>query len=129
MLVAKDLMSPDPIIVQTNADPSAILDVFLTKRVTALPVAKQSSEIIGMISEMNLVKIMVQHAVDGGGKKLGNYENHFEPATFVDEDDSLGNVVKALISSPTHRVLVWNKLEKIVGIVSPKDLLKVLAKT
>ncbi len=127
MLIAKDLMTKDPIVLQSNDDPRAILKIFLEKRLTALPVADQGSNILGILSEMNLVKIMVQFAADGKGKKIGNYSSLFLPAIFVTESDNLGNVVKAMVGSSTHRVLVRNKMEKVIGIISPKDLLRVLA--
>ena len=127
MLLAKDLMTPDPIIIHTNDDPREVLNVFLTKRITALPVDDIKGNILGILSEMNLVKIMVQFSTEGKGKKIGNYSSLLEPATFVKETDNLGSVVKSMVTSKTYRVLVKNKLEKVVGIISPKDLLKVLA--
>lgn len=129
MIAARDLMTPDPIVVQTSDDPREIHRVFLEKRFTALPVGDQNGNIIGILSEMNLVKIMVQFAVDGKSKKIGNYANHLESPVFVTESETLGNIVKAMVGSTTHRVLVRNKMEKVIGVISPKDLLRMLAGT
>jgi predicted transcriptional regulator len=126
MITAKDLMTADPIVIQTNDDPRSILKIFLTKKITALPVGTQS-EIVGMLSEMNLVKILVQNAKDGGNKKIGNYTTFLEPASFVLEDADIAAIVKAMVGSPTRRVLVRNNAHMTTGILSPKDLLRMLA--
>lgn len=127
MIQAKNLMTADPIVIQTNDDPTQILKVFLVRKLTALPVGDQKGDIVGILTEMNLVKIMVQHSIDGKGKKIGNYVSHFEKPAFVNDTDELGAIVRAMVGSTTHRVLVRNKAEKVIGVVSPKDLLKVLA--
>ncbi|MBI3542216.1 MAG: CBS domain-containing protein [Deltaproteobacteria bacterium] len=125
-MTAKVLMTPEPIFVQPNADPSEILRIFAEKKFTALPVGTESS-VMGVLSEMSLVKIMVQFSMEGKTKKIGDYMGLLEKATYVAQTAQLHDIVKAMVASTTHRVLVRDNFDKIVGILSPKDLLRVLS--
>lgn len=126
-MVAKDIMTADPFTILTNEDPNEIHRIFLTKKLTAIPISDQNGNVLGILSEMGLVKVIAQFRADGNNKKIGSYTSTLEKAAYVEDTESIGNIVKALVNSPTHRVLVRNKAEKVIGIISPKDLLRMLA--
>ena len=65
---------------------------------------------------------MIEHSRD----KLAHHSEYLRARHFVCvKRRHSTEVVKEMIKSPNHRVLVINKLKMLVGIISPKDILLV----
>lgn len=127
MTTASDVMTPNPITLDSS---TAILDavkLFIEKKISSVPVFSTMGDIAGQLTELVLVRIMVMYQLQPEKySKLAHCVELLEPAHFADPTDSITTVLKTIIKSPSRRVLVRSNGRKILGIISPKDLLKVL---
>jgi PAS domain S-box-containing protein len=58
--------------------------------------------------------------------KVGHHIDLLDPVAYISQDAPIIDVLKEMIASPTHRLLIRNDKEKIVGIISPKDLMRAM---
>lgn len=127
MRTAADIMTSKPKTTSTSEVLEDVVRLFLEQGVSSTPVIDISGEMIGMLSELTLVKAYMLHlARMHTGGKIANHTDLLDPVHFVFEDTPMSDVLKEILASPTHRVLVKNKKEKVVGIISPKDLMRAL---
>jgi PAS domain S-box-containing protein len=121
---AKDLMTEKPMHVQSGASIMEATDFFLEKEVTSAPVINPLGELLGVLTDLGLVKsFLLQHASISKHDKIAHHLEVLEKAEFVSEETAVLDVVKAMIKAKAHRVLVVNDKGKLTGIVSPTDIL------
>lgn len=129
MKTAKDIMTTKIRTIQSGDDLKTAMSLFLSNDFHFAPVVSSMGETLGLISELALVKAYLRHHLDPDkNEKINDHKDLIETATYVYEDASLDDVAKALIQSSDHRVLVQSPTtDKLVGIISPRDLLRLLA--
>ena len=127
MTTVSALMTKDPIVIRSSSMPKDVLVIFLESKVSGLPVLNPSGAILGFLNEGALVKILLQQAKTKDVQPIARYENFFTKAPSVLPTDLLPAVIKAMFESPSNRVLVSDSAGKLVGIISPKDVLRLLA--
>ena len=128
MKTAKDIMTPNPRFIGSGEQLKDTIEMFINYGLHYSPVVTPMGEILGFLSEFGLVKASLRHFLDTDKQeKVINHQDLLEEAITVYEDDSLDEVIKAMMKSPTRRVLVLNKTPRMIGIISPKDLLKYLS--
>jgi predicted transcriptional regulator len=126
---AKDLMTKDPIVIQSGWEIREAIHVFQEHNIHSAPVVTPLGEVLGMMTELSLVKASLRNYLDSGkSEKVVHHSDILEAAFFVNEEDSVGEVVKAMFQAPHHRILVMNKNKKIVGFISPKDIIGFVTK-
>lgn len=126
---ASEIMTPQPYIISTAMDIMEAAAFYTSHSITTAPVQNPLGEIMGLLSDIDLLKAVVQYktSAKSGHTKIIHAQEWFEPAMFIADTDGVAEVVKSLVVSPTHRVLVRDKNKKLVGIISPKDLLRSLS--
>jgi PAS domain S-box-containing protein len=125
MRQAKDLMTHNPKYIQSGEELRSAVSFFLQNDVRFAPVITPLGEIIGLLSEFSLVKASLRHYLDPEKhEKIIHHKDILEEVFFVEEEDSLDTVIKVLIKSPSHRIVVLSKQKKLMGIISPKDILR-----
>ncbi len=128
MKTARELMTPNPKFVQSGEELIETLQLFLTNEIHYAPVVTPMGKVLGLLSEISLVKASLRQYMESGKhEKVVHHQDLLEEAAFVIEDDGLDEVLKTLIKSPSHRVLVMSKTGKLIGIISPKDILALLS--
>lgn len=129
MADAKSVMTPNPYLLGSGASILEAVEEYNSKNFTTAPVITPLGEILGQLTDMDLMKALVHHKTQGSKySKVIHAQNYFVPVLYVDEDDHLKEVIRVMTQSSTHRVLVRDKREKIIGIISPKDILHKLHK-
>jgi len=126
-----------------------IKDAFLKllkMRISGLPVLDENSKLLGMFTEKDILKAILPGYLDKVGrfvyeanpkivkKKLleiqdltvGELMRH-EVVT-VDEDTTLCEVARLMLTQNVRRIPVLNKEKKVVGIVAREDILREFAK-
>lgn len=127
---AKSVMTPDPYLLGSGTSILDAVEIFNQKSFTSTPVITPLGEVLGQITDMDLMKALVHHKSQGAKySKVIHAKEYFHPVFFVDESEALTAVIRVMSQASTHRVLVQNKNKRIVGIISPKDILHRLHKT
>ena len=131
MKTAKDLMTSDPIIIQSGSDVRDQLKLFLDNDITSAPVLNPLGEILGSLNEVGLIKSYLVHKIqqkeNNQNMKVIHHKELLEPTEIVKETELATEVIRLMISSPNHRVVVVNNMKQVTGVISPKDILKFLA--
>lgn len=105
----------------------AAVQVMMSHHISSAPVLDNAGVLLGQISEIELLKSYIMVSKKGHASKvLNDFKNFFSSPTTIQESDPIEIVVKAIMSSPSHRALVMDKQNRLVGIISPKDILKFL---
>jgi CBS domain-containing protein len=127
MATAKDVMTADPIVLESSTSIMEAVDLFTKNKITSAPVKSTMGEVAGQLTEIGLVRALVLHQLQPEKyQKLAHCMDLLEEGSFVDPKDSITTVIKNLIKSPTKRVLVKTEGRQIHGIISPKDMMRVL---
>jgi PAS domain S-box-containing protein len=125
MRTAIDLMTPNPKMIASGENLHDVVRLFLTLGISTSPVINPMGEILGVLTELALVKAFMLHkAKFHSHDKIGHHIELLAPASYIRTNSSLGEIIKEIINSPTNRLLVKDDRKKIVGIISPKDLMR-----
>ena len=128
MKTAKSLMTPEPKHIQSGERLLDTIGLFFQNNIHYAPVITPTGEILGLLSEVSLVKAALRHYLDPGkNEKVYAHKDLLDPVFFVQDNDSIDDVVKAIMKSPSKRVLVKDFKDRLCGIISPKDILRFLA--
>jgi PAS domain S-box-containing protein len=127
MRFASDFMTPNPKMIGSDDTIVDVIRLFLEQGITSSPVVTPTGEILGVITELSLIKAYMLHrARFHKDDRIGHHMDLLEPISYVGVDSTIIQILSAMISSPTHRLLVKNERNKIVGILSPKDLMRAM---
>jgi CBS domain-containing protein len=127
MATAKDIMTVDPIVLEASASITDVVDLFMKNKISTAPVQSTTGDIPKQLTELALVRAMVLHQLQPEKySKLAHCMDLMSEGSFVAPNDSITTVIKAMIKAPTQRVLVKSEGRKILGIISPKDMMRVL---
>ena len=128
MTTAKDVMTASPFTLDTSASIAEAVALFSSKKISSVPVVSSMGDVAGHLTELVLVRALVMYQLQPEKfSKLAHCADLLSEAHFVEPTDSITIVLKAIIKSPTSRVLVRSQGRKVLGIISPKDLLKLLS--
>jgi CBS domain-containing protein len=122
---AKDIMSSRLIVAKEDMNVEDALKLLVNNKITGMPVVNGRGQMVGIISEYDII------ARVGAEKKL-------EPETFrgelpytkivdaVNEDTPLEDILNRFIKAKVRRLPVLDKDGRLVGIISRRDVMKVL---
>jgi len=130
MKTAKELMTPKPLVLQSGADVLDALKLFMDHDLHYVPVVTPLNEVLGLFSDFALSKAcLINYMTPQHQNKVISHQGLFVEASYVEEDSALDVVMRELSRAPSHRLLVVNKQRKLVGVISPKDVLRLLGGT
>lgn len=125
MRIAADFMTPNPKMIGSGEALVDVIKLFLSEGITSCPIINPLGEVMGVLTELALVKAYMLHqARFVNESRVGHHLELLDPVSYVGADSPIIEILRSMILSPTHRVLVKNKHGKIVGIISPKDLMR-----
>lgn len=110
--------------VVTIREDSTIYDALTTLRdhnITGLPVVSEDRQLIGIVSEKDLLKLMY---ITKKSKPVVK-EVMTKNVKCFDENDSLIDLAECLMKENFRRIPILSE-KKLVGIVSRKDVIKIL---
>ncbi len=132
---AKDVMTKKVITVSSDLTIRKLIQLLITERISGVPVVDDAGEVIGIISERDILKavdrlIKVKVSLDEEREQKGSFNwvdgIMTKEVIFVSEDDPVEHVCKLMSERKIHRVPVMNG-KKIVGIITSMDVLKTVA--
>lgn len=144
-MFARDIMTPDPVTILTDADLKQAARIMIERRVSALPVVNNKEQVVGILSEGDLLwrteistekkrsgwlefflstDQLARDYVKSHGVKVG--EVMTRPVLSVAEDTSLVEIADLFERHGIKRVPVL-KDGKLIGIVSRADIVRAYA--
>jgi CBS domain-containing protein len=120
MFAAKDLMTRDVITVTPETEIGEAIETMLTERVSGLPVVDDETNLVGILSETDVVGLIYDR-----GSLETKQVRHFmtERTTSFDADDSLVDICDFLSKNVFRRVPIISE-GKVVGLISIPDILR-----
>lgn len=110
----------------TNLADAAVF--FSAHKLTTVPVIGPEGEILGVLSDFHLLRALIRCKQEGKSLSttISKFQDEFDPVFKIEENDSIVHAFKLMLQSPNHRIYAVNG-KKLVGALSPKDLLLFMA--
>lgn len=137
----KDIMTTDIITVKENSRIRELVSVFAENDIYGVPVLDEEDFVIGVVSSIDILKKEESENFYSKSYLFDFNINLFEDSRFFDKhvsaimtkdlitvtpDDTIEEMARVMYDHKIHRVLVI-EYDKLIGIVSTFDLLKLLA--
>jgi CBS domain-containing protein len=119
MTAAKNIMTKDVITVKDHTPIREAIEILVEKRISGLPVINDRNELVGVITEKDLLKLIFAGDIDLG--IVADYMTR-EVVT-LDEETDLLDVCETLIEMNFKRIPIL-KDEHLAGIISRRDMIK-----
>jgi CBS domain-containing protein len=118
----RDVMTAPAITVAPTASFKEIVDLMLRHRVSALPVVDDAGNLLGMVSEADLIT----KPAHGGGLRRGHTAGEImsTPAESAHLDDTVRDLARQMIDDRRKHLPVIDGSRRLVGVVSRRDLLQ-----
>lgn len=122
---ARDIMSSRLIVAKEGMNVEDALKLLVNNKITGLPVVNGTGQMVGIISEYDII------ARVGNQKKLDSdtFKGDLPYTKIVEavaEDTSLEDILDRFIKAKCRRLPVLDKDGRLVGIISRRDVMKVL---
>jgi len=122
VLKAKDLMTKDVITVSEDMSIVELAKVLYENKISGVPVVDKDKKLVGVVTEKDLINIIFSGNVTN--TKVGDIMSRniikFAPDTDIDK------IALAISEKNVRRVIIVDEKDKVVGIVSRRDIIKML---
>lgn len=119
MFPVSSIMTRDVVTVNAEASIIEALELLRHHKISGLPVLSSTGQVIGILSEKDLLHILLEKNVDGC-PKVEDYMTR-EVICFTENDDAV-EICKFFMRSNVRRVPIVEN-GRLVGVVSRRDLL------
>jgi acetoin utilization protein AcuB len=133
-MIAADLMTSEPVVVQPDDDISTAVTLLEEASVRHLPVVNEQGELVGMVSDRDLRALLVPHflrreVIEGLSAGAGAPVSTVMSGNIVsvDMEDDVSLVADLIMRHKVGAIPVVDADGKLVGIVSYVDLLRFYA--
>ncbi|MBI2607029.1 MAG: CBS domain-containing protein [Deltaproteobacteria bacterium] len=101
------------------------ITTLVNNRITGMPVVDEHRHIVGVVSEYDIIKSM--ESIDEYPKiDLNQKIRYTSKATTVHEDAPLQEIFKLFLEKRIRRVPVLNKKNELIGIVTRRDIMRIM---
>lgn len=137
----KDIMSTDILTINSTDSIKDLITLFTDNDITGVPVLNRSGFVVGVVSNSDVIKNESSHSYYNDPFMRNFHENIYEDSTFfeqtvslimsedlytIEPGDTIAKMAKIMYEKKIHRLLVI-EYDKLIGIVTTFDLLKLLA--
>ncbi len=129
MTKISDLMTPDPLTVRPDDLVLDHEDMFEENRIHHIPVVAEDGEVVGMVSNRDIENYASIMKVSAGSSptKVKIRDIMTTPVFSYFDDVDVKHAASAMVDNNIHAIVVMNKSEEMIGIVTSTDLLRYLA--
>ena len=122
---AKDIMTTNLILGYPEMTLEEAIKTLVNNRITGMPIVDDKKRMIGVCSELDIIKSVEQTEK---GKPLDLHRTiHFtHKVVTIDEETQLTDILKMFVELKVRRLPVVNNKEELVGIISRRDIMRVL---
>ncbi len=103
-----------------------VAEFFAAHKLTTVPVVSHEGDIIGVVSDFQLLRLLLRDKAESKKKTIGDYWEELDPVVTIGEDESIVNAFRLMIQSPNHRIYTIRE-GQLTGALSPKDFLLYMA--
>ena len=109
-----------------------VIAILVERNITGIPVVNEDNTLAGIITEKDVLRYMleqdaIRHLTDSNLCEHTVYHTMTANVVTFDEDTPLSDVCETLVNRNFRRVPIVDKDGKLVGIVSRKDIIAVMA--
>ncbi|XP_005395681.1 PREDICTED: 5'-AMP-activated protein kinase subunit gamma-3 isoform X2 [Chinchilla lanigera] len=120
----------DLAVVLETAPVLTALDIFVDRRVSALPVVNESGQVVGLYSRFDVIHLAAQktynHLDMSVGEALRQRTLCLEGVLSCQPHETLGEVIDRIASEQVHRLVLVDETQHLLGVVSLSDILQAL---
>jgi PAS domain S-box-containing protein len=127
MITARELMNPITPFLSFDSTVMEAIEFFETHPYQFAAVAASQDRIQGVLTEANLMRIYLRYQNQPGKDALIFYRDCFEPSQLILEGEDFHEVVKKVMTSVGNRVFVIDSSGKLIGHLTPKQVIPILA--
>jgi len=122
---AKDIMSSKLIVAREGMNIEDAVKLLVNNKITGLPVVNADGQMVGILSEYDIIaKVGKEKTIDPKSFKDGiEYSKAVES---VSEETPLHEILERFIQLKCRRLPVLDSKKRLVGIISRRDVIKVL---
>ncbi|XP_059024011.1 5'-AMP-activated protein kinase subunit gamma-3 [Mustela lutreola] len=106
------------------------LDIFVDRRVSALPVINEAGQVVGLYSRFDVIHLAAQqtynHLDISVREALKQRTLCLEGVLSCQPHESLGDVIDRIVREQVHRLVLVDESQHLLGIVSLSDILQAL---
>lgn len=106
------------------------LDIFVDRRVSALPVVNESGQVVGLYSRFDVIHLAAQqtynHLDMSVGEALRQRTLCLEGVLSCQPHETLGEVIDRIAQEQVHRLVLVDETQHLLGVVSLSDILQAL---
>lgn len=143
----KEIMSRDIKSVSPDLSAKEALNILFELKISGLPVLDKDGKLLGMFTEKEVLKAILPTYVDHKGvmiyiedvralknrimmlEKLTVKEVMRKEVVVVNEDISINEVARIMLTEKVRRIPVVDKEKKVVGIIARSDILNTFIKS
>ena len=123
--VAKDIMTTELIYGTPDMTLEDAIKVLFNRKITGVPVVDQNGKMIGVLSEFDIIQ-SIDDSSKGKPLNLKQKIRFRAKVTTVDEDTPLDEILRLFVEKQVRRLPVLNGKRQLVGIISRRDIMRVL---
>jgi len=139
---AKDIMTTTVVTIPPSAIVADIGEMLVRYRISAVAVVNDAAEIIGVVSESDIISKEIHHApelrdrlkgmilpadaVDRGPAGNTAADIMTSPVITAREDAPLGELIKIIMEKKIKRIFIVDAMQRVKGVISRIDIVKVL---
>ncbi|XP_029611350.1 5'-AMP-activated protein kinase subunit gamma-2 isoform X2 [Salmo trutta] len=109
------------------------LNIFVDRRVSALPVVDESGKVVDIYSKFDVINLAAEKTYNNLDitvtQALRHRSQYFEGVMKCNRLETLETIVDRIVKAEVHRLVVVDENARIVGIVSLSDILQALVLT
>nr|XP_012595735.1 5'-AMP-activated protein kinase subunit gamma-3 isoform X1 [Microcebus murinus] len=120
----------DLAVVQETAPVLTALDIFVDRRVSALPVVNECGQVVGLYSRFDVIHLAAQQTYNdldmSVGEALRQRTVCLEGVLSCQPHESLGEVIDRIAREQVHRLVLVDETQHLLGVVSLSDILQAI---
>ena len=121
---AKDLMSPNPVVVRGDVSLEKAAAILVSRRISAVPVMDDSGCAVGVLSHTDITRHIVESRMPA---EKAMVRDAMTPAFFaVRFDTPVFSIIQEMLHHRMHRMFVTDRRGALIGVISGLDVLDYL---
>lgn len=113
--------------IKTTAPITEALNIFVTTRVSALPVVDENDRLVNIYSKFDVIDLAAEKTYNNLDitviKALEYRSNRFDGVSSCTKNETLGAIMERIVNKEVHRLVIVDEDNRVTGILSLSDIL------